>query len=395
MTDDDEPMNFEEVASLKNLDEQIDQRLRERLRPSDQQEPLDPQLLRDLQAVYQSHAERFQSGLDRVWGRLGQHDTAPLSNTQQPRNGPIDRPTFRYERQHPMQRIFRTEQRWPARVTTLVAVALLAVLVGGLILGLILVHGSGGSPTGSPQNQTTTTRPQASPTSTSTPFTVTSVDLAVTPASIDGMACGSSVSFSYTATFHIPEGTAGGTVQFSYTVNNGRGSSNASVTVGPGQTTQTYTFTSSGTLSPDHTYPGIAEIMVNSPNAVNSPQVAPTGACATSAAFQVVSIDMAVNPASIAGRTCGTMLIVTYTATFHIAANSPGGTIQFSYTVNNGRGASNDSITVAPGQTLATYSFTWSGSLPPDHTAPGAGGVMTSAPNAVTSPLVAPAGRCS
>lgn len=279
MTGDDEPVNFEEVASLKNLDEQIDQRLRERLRPSDQQEPLDPQLLRDLQAVYQPRAERFQSGLDRVWGRLGQHDTAPLSNIQQPRNGPIDRPTFRYEKQRPMQRIFRTGQRWSARVTTLVAVALLAVLVGGLTLGLILVHRSGGSPPGSPQNQATTTRPPASATSTPTPFSVTSVDLAVTPASIDGMACGSSSSFSYTATFHIPAGTAGGTVQFSYTVNNGRGSSNASVTVGPGQTLATYTFTSSGTLSPDHTYPGIAEVMVNSPNAVNSPLVAPTGRC--------------------------------------------------------------------------------------------------------------------
>jgi len=85
--------------------------------------------------------------------------------------------------------------------------------------------------------------------------------------------------FTYTATFHIPAGTAGGTIQFLYTWNNGHASPSASVTVPPGQSTATYTFTSSGTLYVDHTYPGIAEVLVNSPNAVNSPQVKPSGTC--------------------------------------------------------------------------------------------------------------------
>ncbi len=104
---------------------------------------------------------------------------------------------------------------------------------------------------------------------------------------------------------------------------------------------------------------------------------------------------MAVSPQSIAGMTCGSAITVTYTATFHIAANSPGGTIQFTYTVNNGRGSSVASVTVAPGETTKTYSFTWSGNLPLDHTYPGFGGVMTSSPNTITSPLVQPTGKCS
>lgn len=110
-------------------------------------------------------------------------------------------------------------------------------------------------------------------------FAVQSVDLTVTPNSIAGKACGSSATFTYTATFHVPAGTAGGTIQFMYTTNNGRGSQSASVTVPAGESTATYSFTTSGTLPADHTYPGIAEVLVTSPNAVNSPQVKPTGMC--------------------------------------------------------------------------------------------------------------------
>jgi len=89
-----------------------------------------------------------------------------------------------------------------------------------------------------------------------------------------------------------------------YTVNNGRSSSSASVPVAPGETTKTSIFTSSGTLYSDHTYPGIAQVLVNSPNVVHSPQVKPNGTCGSSAAFKVTSIDLSVNPSSIAGMAC-------------------------------------------------------------------------------------------
>jgi len=104
---------------------------------------------------------------------------------------------------------------------------------------------------------------------------------------------------------------------------------------------------------------------------------------------------MAVSPTTIAGMACGTQIIVTYTATFHIAPGGPGGTIQFGYTVNNGRGTTNASLSVAAGQTTATYSFTWKGALPPDHTYPSDGGVSVNNPNQITSSLVAPTGSCS
>ena len=250
-------------------------------------------------------------------------------------------------------------------------------------------NGSGSTPTA-----TATSTPVPTPSPTQVAFKVTSVDLVVIPNSIAGKICGSSASFTYTATFHIPANTAGGTIQFQYTLNNGRSLTNASVVVPPGDTTKTYTFSNSGTLYLDHTYPGIAEVLVNSPNSISSPQVKPAGTC-SSAAFNVTSISMAVNPASIAGKTCGTAIVVTYTATFHLAANSPGGTIQFTYTVNNGRSSPGASVTVSPGQTTTTYSFTWSGNLPSDHTYPGLGGVITSSPNAVQSPMVQPTGMCS
>jgi len=124
-------------------------------------------------------------------------------------------------------------------------------------------------------------------------------------------------------------------------------------------------------------------------------QAATATATASSAAFTVKSVSISVNPASISGTTCGTYITVTYTATFVVPANTPGGTVQFSYSVNNGRSQQNASITFTAGQTTKTYDFTWSGNLPADHTYPGVGIVMTTSPNQVTSQGVAPSGQCS
>jgi photosystem II stability/assembly factor-like uncharacterized protein len=110
--------------------------------------------------------------------------------------------------------------------------------------------------------------------------------------------------------------------------------------------------------------------------------------------FQVTSVSITVNPTSIAGMSCGTSLTVTYTALFHLAPNGPGGTIHFEYTVNNGRGTTLASLTVAAGQTTASYKFVWSGKLPLDHTYPESGGVMVQSPNAINSPMLGPSGTC-
>lgn len=233
---------------------------------------------------------------------------------------------------------------------------------------------------------------QVSP--TPAPFKVIRVDLTVSPTSITGLLCGNTANFAYLATFHIPAGTPGGTIHFSYTLNNGRSQTFATVAVAAGQTSTTFAFTSSGVLPPDHTYPGIAQVMVTGPNTVLSPQVKPAGACVVSGTFQVTSVELSVTPTTITGLNCGTSLTVTYTATFHLATNSPGGTIRFAYTVNNGRSSTPASLSVAPGQTSARYTFVWSGTLPADHTYPEAGGVMVQGPNVISSPLLGPSGAC-
>jgi predicted thioesterase len=253
--------------------------------------------------------------------------------------------------------------------------------------------GPGGVQVSSP-NQLTSALVAPAGQCTSAAFQVTKVDMAVSPTSIQGLACGSSLVVTYTATIHVASAGPGGTVKFNYTVNNGRGQTPASVTFNPGETTKTYTFTWSGALPADHTYPEPGGIQVTSPNQLTSSLVGPTGQCTSSAAFQVTKVDITVNPQSIQGRACGTSVVVTYTATIHVAANSPGGTVQFSYTVNNGRSQTPASITFSPGQTVRTYTFTWSGVLPADHTYPGPGGIQVSSPNQLTSALVAPTGTC-
>lgn len=253
-------------------------------------------------------------------------------------------------------------------------------------------NGSGGStPVATVPPMTT-----PSPAATSVPFTVTSVDMAVNPTSIAGMACGTSITVTYTATFHVPAHTAGGTVNFIYTVNNGRATPSASITFAPGETQKTYSFTWSGNLPPDNVYPGLGGVIVTSPNSVKSPMVQPNGTCLSSSApFQVTGVTLAVNPTSIAGRACNSAITITYTATFHIAPNGPGGTIQFNYTTNNGRSQTpTQMLSVAPGSTSQTYTFTVSGTLYPDHTFPGIAIVMVTSPNNLISAGLKPSGQC-
>jgi hypothetical protein len=255
--------------------------------------------------------------------------------------------------------------------------------------------GAGGVQVTSP-NQLTSRLVAPAGQCSSAAFQVTKVDMSVSPASIQGMACGANVTVTYTATIHVAPNSSGGIVQFTYTVNNGRQTTPASLTFKPGETTKAYSFTWSGALPADHTYPGAGGIQITSPNQITSQLVAPTGQCsASSSAFQVTNVTMTVSPASIQGMACGTNVTVTYTATIYVAPNGPGGTVQFTYTDNNGRQSTPASITFNPGQTSRTYSFTWSGALPADHTSPGAGGIQITSPNQLTSQLVTPTGTCS
>ena len=112
------------------------------------------------------------------------------------------------------------------------------------------------------------------------------------------------------------------------------------------------------------------------------------------AAFTVTSIDMTVSPTSVSLWKCGSYIQVVYNAVFHVVSGPNGGTIVFSYTLNNGRSQTPEKLTIIPGQHLSNFTFTWQGSLPADHTYPGPGGVLVTSPNSIQSPRVAPAGKC-
>ncbi len=113
---------------------------------------------------------------------------------------------------------------------------------------------------------------------------VTQVDLGVQPPSLVGFHCGSIVTFTYIVVFRLlPSGMSddndGGTIKFMYTTNNGRSSYEASVDYSPGKDHVEYVFAKTGILDESHTFPGVAQVIVSSPNPIKSLQVVPYGEC--------------------------------------------------------------------------------------------------------------------
>lgn len=125
-----------------------------------------------------------------------------------------------------------------------------------------------------------------------------------------------------------------------------------------------------------------------------APTIPPTPTPVPTSALKVLGIDMSVSPISIEGIPCGTPVTVTYTATFHLNHHNGGGTIALAYTTDGGMSTTQASVQVDHGDTQAQFQFSWAGSLPPDHTRPGLGGVVVMSPNELTSTLVKPEGRC-
>jgi hypothetical protein len=119
-----------------------------------------------------------------------------------------------------------------------------------------------------------------------------------------------------------------------------------------------------------------------------------TSATTNAAPFRVTSITVSVTPSTTSLWKCGSYIQVAYNAVFHVVPGANGGTIVFSYTINNGRSQMPEKLTILPGQHQSNFIFTWQGSLPSDHFYPEPGGVLVTSPNWIVSPLVAPAGRC-
>ncbi len=234
-------------------------------------ERADAEALAYLRSYYRTVPFQEQEMLDRIWSRIA--STLPSEQEEQAheqesvlRDRPVAGSTMSRGRPQRPRRASLMQ-----RLGMLAAAVFLIVLIGGMALVFYAARhttvGTGSS------------NPTAPPATVHAPLKVTSVDMSVAPPSIAGIACGTHLTVTYTATFHVAPNSAGGVVQFGYTVNNGRGQSMAKLTFGPGETTKTYTFTWSGALPADHTYPEPGGIEVTSPNAVTSALVGPTGMC--------------------------------------------------------------------------------------------------------------------
>ncbi len=239
----------------------------------------DAEVIAYLRSFYRKDTRQQQEMLDRVWNRIAQ--AAPSEHYVQEHEKEI----YMQDLQTQNNRIGRLRPQGPQRprraslvqrLGTLAAAVFLVALVGSMAIVFYAArHTNGGSASPHP-TPTLTSTPKTAP----APLKVTSVGISVTPRSIAGITCGTNLTVTYTAIFHVTPKSAGGTVQFSYTVNNGRGQNMASLNFGPGETTKTYTFrTWSGALPADHTYPGPGGIEVTSPNQLISPLVGPTGMC--------------------------------------------------------------------------------------------------------------------
>ncbi len=140
------------------------------------------------------------------------------------------------------------------------------------------------------------------------------------------------------------------------------------------------------TVAPSHSYPAPSTSLGTTH---------PLSMITTNAAtFRVTSIDMSVTPTTVSIWKCGSYIQVVYNAVFHVVSGPKGGTIVFSYTVNNGRSQTPEKLTILPGQHQSNFVFTAQGSLPSDHTFPAPGGVLVTSPNSLLSQRVVPAGRC-
>jgi hypothetical protein len=168
---------------------------------------------------------------------------------------------------------------WSNNKTRKSLVIIVCFLAGGIVfLGSVISSHAANASTASPSHARSASSASAVTTNAVT-FTVTRIDMSVTPSTISAWKCGSSIQVVYNAVFHVVSGPKGGTSVFSYTVNNGRSQTSEKLTILPGQRLSNFVFTWQGSLPRDHTYPGLGGVFVTSPNSLVSQMVLPTGKC--------------------------------------------------------------------------------------------------------------------
>jgi len=152
------------------------------------------------------------------------------------------------------------------------------IVVGIVFLGTVIRSPGVDAATASPSHSHSASSTSLIATNAAT-FTVTSIDMSVTPTTVSLWKCGSYIQVVYNAVFHVVSGPNGGTIVFFYTINNGRIQTMANLTILPGQHLSNFVFTWQGSLPIDHTYPGPGGVLVTSPNSIVSKTVLPAGKC--------------------------------------------------------------------------------------------------------------------
>lgn len=165
---DEDPLSLADLAEAESIDEQIDQQRPERSSSAARQRPRsDAWFIGELHDFYTSQSEAFDARLDQVRNRLEQHGAIPRRSGQ-PSRARQAHPSASPLPQRSMQRRQDGRQGWSARLAALVAAALLVVLVGGLTIGLTLVHHPKDGTARTPVSQRTPTSSPPSPTTTPT-----------------------------------------------------------------------------------------------------------------------------------------------------------------------------------------------------------------------------------
>lgn len=107
------------------------------------------------------------------------------------------------------------------------------------------------------------------------PFVVTGVSASVSPASVTGIPCNTTITMVYTVTVTIAANSNGGTAVVNMVI--GQYHRTGSVVFAPGTTMQHLTFTTTPTLT--HATPPPMTFTSTSPNSVSSSPVKPAGQC--------------------------------------------------------------------------------------------------------------------
>jgi len=212
------------------------------------------------------------------------------------------------------------------------------------------------------------------------------------PSNFSTFACETSIAIVLAAQITVSGGSGG---QVHYTWNINHVATTANITFAPGQTSQAVNDTINNVVVQLNSA-SLVSISISAVSSSGSPVTAslvPTGVCHLPGPFEVVSIAMSVNPASVNGILCGTVVNITYIATVTIAADSDAGTVTLVW--NTVYAHTVVTLFFAPAQTVGTVTLTVPQKAEHHSAFPRPVSIASTSPNAYNSAPVQPVGQCT